>query len=157
MSEGITKGDGYAVGHIDQMGERYGFRKIRGALGVTAFGINAIVLPPGYETGSHSHDEQEELYFCHRGRIEIEFGDGSTHVLEPGSAARVDASTVRMVRNVGDEDAVYVVVGGKDGYVGRDGRLPEGEVSPRGAGFPSPPAAGPSADADRLDGGTAPA
>ena len=46
---------------------------------------------------------------------------------------------MRKVRNVGDEDAVYVVVGGKDGYVGRDGRLPEGEESPRGAGFPVRP------------------
>ena len=44
---------------------------------------------------------------------------------------------------MGDEDAVYLVVGGKDGYVGRDGRLPEGEESPRGAGFEGPPGAGP--------------
>jgi len=27
------------------------------------------------------------------------------------------------------EDAVYVVVGGKDGYVGRDGKLPPDETS----------------------------
>jgi hypothetical protein len=73
----------------------------------------------------------------------MEFGDGDTHVLEPGAAARVDASTVRKVRNVGDGDAVYVVVGGKDGYVGRDGRLPEGEENPRGPGFQGPPGAGP--------------
>jgi hypothetical protein len=45
---------------------------------------------------------------------------------------------VRKVRNMSNEDAVYVVVGGKDGYVGRDGRLPEGEESPRGAGFQGP-------------------
>src|SRR5919201_1343776 len=65
-TEGMMEGEGYAVGHIDQMGEGYGFRKIRRALGVTAFGVNAIVLPPGYETGRHFHDQQEELYFCHR-------------------------------------------------------------------------------------------
>jgi quercetin dioxygenase-like cupin family protein len=138
MSEGVIEGDGYAVGHIDQMGEPYGFRKIRRELGVTAFGVNAIVLPPGYDTGRHFHDEQEELYFCHRGRIEIEFGDGTAHPLEPGGAARVDPATVRKVRNVSDEDAVYVVVGGKDGYVGRDGRLPEGEER---FGGPGPPGA----------------
>ena len=46
-----------------------------------------------------------------------------------GGAARVDASTVRKIRNTSDsEDPVYVVIGGKDGYVGRDGRLPEGET-----------------------------
>ena len=47
----IVVGDGYAVADIDSVGEGYGFRKIRRALGVTAFGINAIVLPPGAETG----------------------------------------------------------------------------------------------------------
>jgi uncharacterized cupin superfamily protein len=125
----IVQGEGYAVGHIDEMGEEYGFRKIRRSLGVTAFGVNAVVLPPGYETGRHFHDEQEELYFCHQGRIQMEFGDGASHVLDAGAAARVDAPTVRKVKNVGAGDAVYVVVGAKDGYVGRDGRLPEGETS----------------------------
>jgi hypothetical protein len=49
-------GDGYAVGHIDEMGDPYGFRKMRRELGVTAFGVNAIVIPPGYEGGRHFHD-----------------------------------------------------------------------------------------------------
>ena len=101
------RGDGYAVGTLDALGEGYGFRKIRRELGVTAFGINAIVMPPGYETGRHYHDEQEETYFVHRGTVEFEFGDGSTHVLGPGGIARVDAATVRKIKNVSDEDAVY--------------------------------------------------
>ena len=133
-TEGVIEGEGYAVGHIDEMGEGYGFGTIRRSLGVSAFGVNAIVLPPGYETGRHYHDEQEELYFLHRGRIEMEFGDGTAHVLEPGGAARVDPATVRKVRNMGEGDAVYVIVGGKDGYVGRDGRLPEGETRSSGSG-----------------------
>jgi hypothetical protein len=52
----------------------------------------------------------------------MEFGDGSRHELGPGAFARVDAATVRLVRNRGPEDAIYVVVGAKDGYVGRDGQ-----------------------------------
>ena len=123
----VTTGDGYAVSSLGDLGDGPGFRKVRQELGVQAFGVNAIVLPPGIETGPHFHDEQEELYFVHAGRIEMEFGDGSRHVLGPGGLARVDAPTVRLVRNAGDEDAVYVVVGGKDGYVGRDGRVPPGE------------------------------
>jgi quercetin dioxygenase-like cupin family protein len=134
-----VEGDGYAVGSIDGLGEGYGFRKVRRALGVTAFGVNAIVLPPRYETGRHAHEIQEELYFVHRGRIELQFGDGSKHTLGPGGLARVDASTVRQVRNLGDEDAVYLVAGGKDGYVGRDAHVPEDEDSPRGPGFESGP------------------
>jgi mannose-6-phosphate isomerase-like protein (cupin superfamily) len=131
MSE-ITKGDGYAVGHIDDMGDRYGFRKVRRTLDVTAFGVNALVLPPNYDAGRHFHDEQEELYFVHSGTVEMRFEDGTTHRMKPGTAARVDAATVRGVANVGDEDAVILVAGGKDGYVGRDGRMPEGEQ--RGGG-----------------------
>jgi quercetin dioxygenase-like cupin family protein len=124
---GVITGDGWAVANLADLGEGPGFRKIRSPLGVTAFGVNAIVLPPGIETGRHFHDEQEELYFVHAGAIEMDFGDGSTQRLEAGGLARVDASTVRLIRNAGEADAVYVCVGGKDGYVGRDGRLPEGE------------------------------
>jgi mannose-6-phosphate isomerase-like protein (cupin superfamily) len=127
----VVEGAGFAVGNVDALADGPGFRKVRRALGVTAFGVNAIEIPPGYETGRHYHDEQEELYFVHRGQIEITFGDDSTHLLGPGGLARVDAATVRKVKNVGDEPAVYLVAGGKDGYVGRDGRLPEGETSPR--------------------------
>ncbi len=133
---GVVTGDGYAVGNIDDMADGPGFRKIRRELGVTAFGINAIAIPPGFATGRHYHDEQEETYFVHRGRIAMEFGDGSSHELGPGGVARVDAATVRRIRNVGDEEAVYVIAGGKNGYVGRDGQMPEGETSRFGADGP---------------------
>jgi len=123
------EGEGYAVAGLDGLGEGYGFRKIRRSLDVKAFGANAIVLPPGFETGRHFHDEQEELYFVHSGTLEFESGDGARHRLGPGGLARVDPATVRKVTNVGEDDAVYVIVGAKDGYVGRDGRLPEGETS----------------------------
>jgi quercetin dioxygenase-like cupin family protein len=121
MSE-TTQGDGYAVSSLDAMGEGYGFRKVRRELGVTAFGINAVVLPPGHATGVHYHDEQEETYFVHRGLVEFRFGDGSTHVVGAGGMARVDAATHRGMRNIGQDDAIVVVAGGKDGYVGRDGQ-----------------------------------
>lgn len=123
----VKRGEGYAVANLEDLGDGPGFRKVRKGLGVTAFGVNAIVMPPGIESGSHFHDEQEELYFVHRGSIEMEFGDGSVHKLDEGGLARVDASTIRRIRNVGDVDAVYLCAGGKDGYIGRDGRVPEGE------------------------------
>jgi len=123
-----VEGNGYAVGNVDSMSDEPGFRKVRRELGVTAFGVNAIELPAGLETSGHFHDEQEELYFVHRGRIEMTFNEGDAHVLGPGGLARVDASTVRKIKNVGDEPAVYLIAGGKGGYVGRDGRLPEGET-----------------------------
>jgi uncharacterized cupin superfamily protein len=125
MSEAI-RGEGYAVSSLDQLGDGYGFRKVRRELGVTAFGINAIVLPPGYSTGVHYHDQQEETYFVHQGTVEFRFGDGTTYALEPGGVVRVDAATHRGMRNAGDADAIVLAVGGKDGYVGRDGQAVEG-------------------------------
>jgi quercetin dioxygenase-like cupin family protein len=124
------QGDGYAVSTLDEMGDGYGFRKIRREVGVTAFGINAVVLPPGYETRVHYHEEQEEMYFVHQGEVEFRFGDGTTHLLGPGGVARVDAHTHRGMRNAGEGEAIVVIAGGKDGYVGRDGRPGDGD--PRG-------------------------
>jgi mannose-6-phosphate isomerase-like protein (cupin superfamily) len=127
-----TTGEGWAVGSIDGMGKGPGFRKVRKELGVTAFGVNAVVMPPGYSSGRHLHERQEELYFVHAGTIEFTFNDDEKQVLEPGGLARVDPATVRSLRNVsGTEDAVYLAVGGAGGYVGRDGLLPEGEASAR--------------------------
>lgn len=123
----VVQGDGYAVANIDALGEGPGFRKVRSSLGVTAFGVNAIVLPPGYAPPEHYHEEQEETYFVHSGKLQFEFGDGSRFVLGPGGVARVSAGTLRTTRNVGEEDATYICFGGKDGYVGRDGIRPGGE------------------------------
>src|SRR5947209_4860449 len=105
MAESV-QGDGYVVSSLDEIGEGYGFRKIRRALEVTAFGINAIVLPPGHSGRVHYHDQQEELYFVHQGEVEFRFGDGSTHVLGPGGLCRVDPATHRGMRNIGSGDAI---------------------------------------------------
>jgi quercetin dioxygenase-like cupin family protein len=126
----MSEREGYAVSSLAQMGDSYGFRKIRRELDVTAFGINALVIPPGYESGVHYHDEQEETYFVHAGQVEFRFGDGTRHTLGPGGLVRVDSHMQRGVRNVGETDAILVVAGGKDGYVGRDGQAVGG--NPRG-------------------------
>jgi mannose-6-phosphate isomerase-like protein (cupin superfamily) len=133
VRETVT-GDGYAVGTLDGMGEGPGFRKVRRELGVEAFGVNALILPEGYAAGPHYHDEQEELYFVHQGEMEINFGDGSSHRLGPGGFARVAPATVRQVGNAGQGELVYLAIGAKDGYVGRDGRVPGGEEITRPGG-----------------------
>ena len=111
----------WSAAHLEDLGEGPGFRKVRAALGVEAFGVNAIVLPPGEASRFHYHERQEELYFLHAGSVEIEFGGGASRRLGPGDFVRVEAHTRRRLRNVGDGDAVYVCVGGAGGYVGRDG------------------------------------
>lgn len=122
----VLVGDGYAIGSFEDLEPGHGFRKVRRGLGVTAFGVNVLVRPPGYETKWHYHDLQEELYFVHQGSIEMQFGDGSSHRLDPGCFARVDAATVRRIRILGPDETVYLCAGGRDGYVGHDGRTPAG-------------------------------
>jgi len=112
----------HSFSSIDDLGEGYGFRKVRRELGVTAFGINVIVYPPGQEGFPHYHDIQDELYFVHSGTARFEVG-GEQRLLGPGGLCHVEAATPRRVSNAGDDDLVLVVVGGKDGYVDRDGQL----------------------------------
>jgi mannose-6-phosphate isomerase-like protein (cupin superfamily) len=128
--------DDYAFGTLDELGEGYGFRKVRQALGVEAFGINAIVYPAGYEGFHHYHDEQDELYFVHSGTARIEVG-GETRELGPGGLVHVRSTTPRKVSNAGTEDLVLLVVGAKGGYVGRDGQMVDPADIERRAGFGS--------------------
>jgi mannose-6-phosphate isomerase-like protein (cupin superfamily) len=104
------------------MGEGPGFRRIRRELGVTAFGVNALIYPPGQEGFLHYHDEQDELYFVHRGRASFEV-DGDEFELGPGGVVYVESTTPRKINNRTDEELVVLAVGGKEGYVGRDGQL----------------------------------
>ena len=113
---------GYSVNSLDALGEGYGFRKIRKALGVTAFGVNAIVFPPHYEGPNHFHDRQDELYFVHRG-IATFVVDGEEHTVGEGGLVHVESTTPRSVSNRTDDDLVVLIVGGKGGYVERDGQL----------------------------------
>jgi mannose-6-phosphate isomerase-like protein (cupin superfamily) len=114
---------GHSFGAIDELGDGYGFRKVRNPLGVTAFGVNAIVYPPGYEGFHHYHDTQDELYFVHSGTARFEV-DGEERVLGPGGLCHVESTTPRKVSNASaDDDLVLLVVGGSGGYVERDGHM----------------------------------
>jgi uncharacterized cupin superfamily protein len=125
MPKDPIKGDGWAVATLADLGEGPGFRKVRSALGVTAFGVNAVVLPPSWVTPRHTHERQEELYLVLDGEIEFDL-DGSKHTLGPGGLVKVDPGTMRSLRNTSDTaEATYYCVGGADGYVGRDGVRPD--------------------------------
>ncbi len=128
----------YAFSSLDELGEGYGFRKVRQALGVEAFGVNAVVMPPGYEGFHHFHDEQDELYFVHAGTARVEVGE-ETRELGPGGIFHVHSTTPRRVSNAGDDDLVMFIVGGKGGYVGRDGQMVDPADVERRAAFGSSP------------------
>ena len=125
----------HAFGTLDELGEGYGFRKIRKPLGVTAFGVNAIVMPPGYDGFFHYHDDQDELYFVHTGEARVEV-DGEERLLGPGGLLHVESTTPRRVSNASaTDDLVVLVIGGKDGYVERDGHMVDEADIERRASF----------------------
>ena len=126
---------GHHFGSIDELGDGYGFRKVRRALGVTAFGVNAIVMPPGFLGFQHFHDDQDELYFVHSGRARVEV-EGEERILEPGGLLHVESTTPRRVSNASEtDDLVILVIGGKDGYVERDGHMVDQADVERRAAF----------------------
>ena len=116
----------HAFGSLDELGEGYGFRKIRVPLGVTAFGVNAVVYPPHYEGISHYHDTQDELYFVHQGTAKVHV-EGEERILGPGGLFHVQSTTPRRIESIGDDELVLLVIGGKDGYVERDGHVTSDE------------------------------
>jgi mannose-6-phosphate isomerase-like protein (cupin superfamily) len=124
----------HSFSSLSELGDGYGFRKVRQALEVTAFGVNAIVFPPGFDGFLHYHEEQDELYFVHSGAALFEV-DGEARELGPGGLCHVSSTTPRKVSNAGEDDLVLLVVGGKDGYVGRDGRLVNPDDADRRAAF----------------------
>ena len=126
---------GYSISSLDELGEGYGFRKVRAPLGVTAFGVNALVFPPHYEGPNHFHDTQDELYFVHRGTAVFTV-EGEEHTVGEGGVVHVESTTHRQISNRTDDDLVLLVVGGKDGYIDRDGHLVDMEIDlPRRQGL----------------------
>jgi mannose-6-phosphate isomerase-like protein (cupin superfamily) len=129
---------GHRFRTIEELGDGYGFRKVRRELGVTAFGVNAIVMPPDFVGFHHFHDNQDELYFVHSGSARVEV-EGEERILGPGGLVHVESTTPRRVSNASDsEDLVLLVVGGKGGYVERDGHMVDEADVARRAAFGKP-------------------
>jgi mannose-6-phosphate isomerase-like protein (cupin superfamily) len=109
---------GYAVKKIDDMEAIYGgaFKRARAEMGVEAFGLAVMDLPPNleqYPEHDHSEDGQEEVYVTLAGRGEIEI-EGERHPLEPETIVMVGPGVKRKVRT-GDEPLRLLAIGGIPG------------------------------------------
>jgi uncharacterized cupin superfamily protein len=93
-----------------------GFKHVGKDLGLSAFGINVIDMPAGYDgypDHDHSEDGQEELYIPLSGRAVMETG-GERHVLEPGMVIRVGPGEKRKLITE-DERVRVLAIGGTPG------------------------------------------
>jgi mannose-6-phosphate isomerase-like protein (cupin superfamily) len=116
------------VKRFDEMEAALGgaFVRARAELGVTAFGMQVIDLPPGFDEPytAHAHagmpdamafanHGQEEVYVPLRGRGTLIAGDERWE-LEPGMAVRGGPAQMRQVVT-GDEPLQYLALGGTPG------------------------------------------
>lgn len=96
------------------------FVPLRRQLGVTAFGLNQILLQPGQRGRIHRHAEQEEVYLVLDGTLTILI-EGEPQTLERGELIRVAPPVRRQLVNRGPGTLVLLALGGAGNHGGRDG------------------------------------
>jgi uncharacterized cupin superfamily protein len=108
----------YTVKKIDDMEAVFlgAFKRARAELGVSAFGIQVMDLPPNLEQfpeHDHAEDGQEEVYVVMRGKAEVEV-DGERVPIDPETIIRISADAKRKIYT-GDEPARILALGGVPG------------------------------------------
>jgi mannose-6-phosphate isomerase-like protein (cupin superfamily) len=89
-----------------------GSHQFTSATGPDGLSLSIAECPPGDGPMLHAHMETHEIFFCLRGRFEISWGDEGEHadVLEQFDMADVPLGVTRAFRNVGDDDALLLVI-----------------------------------------------
>jgi mannose-6-phosphate isomerase-like protein (cupin superfamily) len=108
----------YTAKRIDEMEAVFlgSFKRVRAELGVEAFGIQVIDLPPNleaYPEHDHADSGQEEVFVVMRGGGDIEV-DGERVPIDPSTIIRVDPSATRKLLP-GDEGMRVLALGGVPG------------------------------------------
>src|SRR3954447_14744288 len=109
----------FTVKRIDDMTATFGggFRLARAELGVTAWGMQVLDLPPnlteGYPDHDHSETGQEEVFLVLRGSATMTV-EGEEIELSPDVMVRVAPDVKRCIRT-GPEGARILALGGTPG------------------------------------------
>ena len=97
--------------HRDDCETAGDWRLVRRTLGLQAFGVNVVEIPP--DGGIPEHDEtgrdQEEVFYVMSGSPTLVI-DGEDHPLRAGTFARLDPEHSRTVRNGGAEPASVLII-----------------------------------------------
>jgi mannose-6-phosphate isomerase-like protein (cupin superfamily) len=110
----------YTAKKIDDMEAIYGggFKRARAELGVEAFGMQVIDMPPNFENyPEHDHSDRgvEEVYVVLRGSAEIDV-DGERVQIDPDTVIRVGPGSKRKI-TPGDQGVRLLALGGSPGNV----------------------------------------
>lgn len=113
MEQGVT----YA--RLDTSGTER-FVPLRQQLGVTAFGMNLILLQPGARGRIHKHAKQEEVYLVMEGTLSLAI-EGDERDMQAGELVRIAPDLRRQLINRGPGRLVILALGAAGEHVGRDG------------------------------------
>lgn len=83
------------------------------ALEAEHFTFSNMLLPPGAEGPEHDHHDVEEVFFVLEGELQVTIHDGAdtaSRVLGYRDLIRVPPNTPRSLKNIGDTDALFVVM-----------------------------------------------
>jgi mannose-6-phosphate isomerase-like protein (cupin superfamily) len=111
--------DTYEVKRLGEIERAFGgaMARVRAALGITAFGVQVVDLPPNSgelaPEHDHRHDGQEELYLLLSGSAEVAVPDGAIH-LDPETFVRLGPEVRRRIRS-GPDGARVLMVGAVPG------------------------------------------
>jgi uncharacterized cupin superfamily protein len=96
------------------------FVRLRSDLGVTAFGLNQMILQPGQRGRIHRHGRQEEVYLVLEGELTVSVA-GEERTLGEGELLRVGPELKRQLLNRSATRVVFLAIGGSGEHEGRDG------------------------------------
>ena len=108
----------YTAKKIDDMDAIYGggFKRARAELGVEAFGMQVIDMPPGFaDYPEHDHTDRrvEEVYIVLRGGADVEL-DGERVSIDPDTMIRVGPDQKRKILP-GPQGVRLLALGGTPG------------------------------------------
>jgi uncharacterized cupin superfamily protein len=112
----------HTLRHRDELEATGNWLLVRRSLGLAAFGMNLVVIPPGEQIPEHDETErdQEEVFAVLDGDAEVVI-DGVAHPAPAGTFARLDPEATRTVRNSGTAPATVLIAS-----------------APRGSGYEPP-------------------
>ena len=97
--------------HRDECERTGNWTLVRRTLGVRAFGINLVDIPPGGQIPEHDETDrdQEEVFYVLSGKPTMVV-DGAEHAAAAGMFVRLDPEHARTVRNDSDEHASVLIM-----------------------------------------------
>ena len=101
---------GLSIVRLDDCERSGNWALVRRSLGLAAFGMNAVEIPPGEQIPEHDETDrdQEEVFFALAGDPTLVV-DGEDHPLRQGTFARLDPERRRTVRNDGEAPATVLI------------------------------------------------